>query len=117
VSAEGYSPFVQTVNIQAEGISPVNVELSRPGAKSRIVVVTEPEEAEIQLNGKVVKAAGAPGVFVGEVPTQVPQAIAVSHPGYHTRIREVLASQDQPLGVIRIKLARAESTKPGGVTP
>jgi serine/threonine protein kinase len=83
VSADGYQPALVDATVPRGGDAlPVVVSLQKAATTARLVIVSEPDDAEVRLNGAVVKRAGTRGFYVAEVPLGAPQDVQVRRPGY-----------------------------------
>jgi hypothetical protein len=83
VSAEGYSAFMQTVNVQpGQQVTRVVPTLESQVKSVSVVLITTPQDAQVKLNGKVVRAQGAQEAFIRDVPASDEMAIEVSAPGF-----------------------------------
>jgi len=83
VSAEGYKAFTQTVNVQ-EGtqVTRVSAELESLVKAVSMVLATVPQDAEVKLNGKVVRAQGSQDSFINGLPASDEMVIEVHAPGF-----------------------------------
>jgi hypothetical protein len=83
VSADGYKPALVDASVPRGGeVLPVLVTLQRAVTSARLVVASEPDDAEVRLNGAVVKRAGTRGFYVTDVPLGMVQDIQLRRPGY-----------------------------------
>lgn len=99
-SAEGYRPALVEATVKAGAATPLLVSLQRAGVASRLVVVTEPDDAEVKLDGTVVKKAGTRGFYVGELAVGNEHAIQIHRAGYRPYETRVSArTTDEPLEV------------------
>jgi serine/threonine protein kinase len=122
VSAEGYKAFTQTVEIQ-EGtqVTRVSAELESLVKAVSMVLATVPQDAEVKLNGKVVRAQGSQDSFIKDLPASDEMSIEVSAPGFKTfRQKYTPPTGPEPLQVtMRLEpaelMVRVES-EPAGAT-
>jgi serine/threonine protein kinase len=101
VSAEGYKAFTQEVVIQ-EGTTPTSLEvkLEREASLARVIVVTQPPDAEIQVAGKVVRQKGDTSTYMGEVPAGEEVTVSASAPGFKAARQSISPpAGDKPLDV------------------
>ncbi len=109
VVADGYKPYLTTVEVK-EGAHPATVtaELKPMVDQVELLVITDPDAAEVVLDDKVVKAAGMPEVYAGQLPVGTQLKLEVRHPGYQPSVQTVrAASADQPLR-LKVRLERSE---------
>jgi hypothetical protein len=109
VTAEGYKPFVQKVDV-TEGKAPTSLQIQLTPAEegAQLVVVTDPETAEVKVNGKVVKKEGAGGFHSVRVGLGTAQLVEASRAGFRTLGRNVVPQRsDEPL-VLFLKLDPSE---------
>jgi eukaryotic-like serine/threonine-protein kinase len=99
-SAEGYKPALVEATVKAGAATPLLLSLQRAGQATRLVVVTEPDDAEVRLDGAVVKKSGTRGFYVGEVQGGSEHAIQIRRAGYRPYETRVSArTTDEPLEV------------------
>ncbi|QRK04072.1 protein kinase [Archangium violaceum] len=101
VSAEGYKPFTQTVVI-SEGMTPtpVEVKLEREVRMGRVVIVTQPADAELTVGGKVVREKGNSSTYIGELTADEEVLVAASAPGFKPAQQRITpAAGDKALDV------------------
>jgi hypothetical protein len=99
-SAEGYKPALAEATVKAGAATPLLLSLQRAGLANRLVVVTEPDDAEVRLDGAVVKKSGTRGFYVGEVQGGSDHAIQIRRAGYRPYETRVSArATDEPLEV------------------
>uniref|UniRef100_UPI002149EF2F serine/threonine protein kinase n=1 Tax=Archangium lipolyticum TaxID=2970465 RepID=UPI002149EF2F len=101
VSAAGYKPFTQQMEIQP-GTTPTNLEvkLQREVQVARVVVVTQPPDAEVKVDGKVVREKGSSSTYIGEVPAETEVVVSASAPGYKPADKRLnLPAGDKPMDV------------------
>ncbi|MFY0529389.1 serine/threonine protein kinase [Archangium gephyra] len=101
VSAEGYHPFTQQVDIQ-EGMSPTPVEakLERTQQFARVMIVTQPPDAELKVAGEVVRQKGSSSTYFGELTAGTEVLVEASAPGFKP-VKQSLtpAAGDKPMDV------------------
>jgi serine/threonine protein kinase len=92
VTAEGFKPSVEKVTVArgSEG-TPFTLALQRTAGTARLVVLPDPDDSEVRLNGAVVKRAGVHGFWAGEVPVGKEQQIEVRHGGFRPYAYPALA--------------------------
>ncbi|HET6982400.1 MAG TPA: hypothetical protein VFI53_09670, partial [Myxococcaceae bacterium] len=121
-SADGFRPaLVETTVGRGNAPTSVLVALQRAATVARFTVLLEPDDAEVRLDGQVVKRSGSHGLFVGELVPGVEHRLHVSRSGYRPVETRVSAkSADEPVE-LRTTLEPLEfgllvsSTPPGAV--
>ncbi len=101
VSAPGYKPFTQQMEI-AHGMTPTTLEvkLEREVQLARLVVVTQPPDAEVKVDGKVVREKGSSSTYIGEVPADTEVVVSASAPGFKSVDKRLnLPASDKPMDV------------------
>ena len=101
VSAEGYKAFTQEVVIQ-EGTTPTSLEvkLEREASLARVIVVTQPPDAEIQVAGRVVRQKGDSSTYMAELPAGEEVMVSASAPGFKAARQSINPpAGDKPLDV------------------
>jgi hypothetical protein len=101
VSAEGYRPFTRGVDI-TQGTAPttISVALEREVRTAQMLVVTQPPDAELKVDGKVVRAKGSSSIYLGEVPADTQLVVEASAPGFKPARQAVrLSAGDKPTEV------------------
>ncbi|QRN99801.1 protein kinase [Archangium violaceum] len=101
VSAAGYKPFTQQMEI-APGMTPTSLEvkLQREVQQARVVVVTQPSDAELKVDGKVVREKGSSSTYIGEVPAETEVVVSASAPGFKSMDKRInLPAGDKPMDV------------------
>jgi eukaryotic-like serine/threonine-protein kinase len=97
VTADGFKPSVGTVSI-ARGTEPTpfTVAMQRNVGTARLVVLPDPDDSEVRLNGTVVKRAGLHGFWAGEVPVGVDQQVDVRRSGFraYTSTAQARSTED-----------------------
>ncbi|MFP2910376.1 PEGA domain-containing protein, partial [Pyxidicoccus sp. 3LFB2] len=94
VSAPGYKPFTTTVDV-AKGKDVTNVQavLESLTPSAALLLVTQPEDAEVKVDGKVVRAQGKTDAFLNDVPVSGEGwMLEVSAPGYKSQSKQVTVS-------------------------
>ncbi|ATB42471.1 serine/threonine protein kinase [Cystobacter fuscus] len=101
VSAEGYRTFTRSVEIaQGTAATTVPVELEREARTAQMLVVTQPPDAELKVDGKVVRAKGSSSIYVGEAPADTDVLVEASAPGFKPARQNVrLSAGDKPTQV------------------
>jgi len=122
VSAEGYKTFQKQVTV-AEGtqVTRVSAVLEPLVQTAMMVLSTEPLDAEVKVNGKVVRAQGTKDILIKDVPTSAEMVVEVSAPGFKRFRQQVaLPTGGQPLQVsARLEAAELEvrvESEPEGAT-
>jgi serine/threonine protein kinase len=120
VSAEGFKTFTQTVVVQpgtqVTRVVPVMESLVKSVS---MVLATVPQDAEVTLNGKLVRAQGAQDSFIKDLPVTDEMAIEVRAPGFKSfRQKYAPPTGSEPLQVtVRLEpselAVRVESEPPG----
>ena len=83
VSADGYKPALLDATVPRGGDAlPVVVSLQKVATIGRLVIASEPDDAEVRLNGTVVKRVGTRGFYAADVPLGAAQEIQLRRPGY-----------------------------------
>ncbi len=83
VSAEGYSAFMQTITVEkGTQVTRVVPTLESQVKSVSMVLATVPQDAEVKLNGKVVREQGSQDAFIKDVPASNEMAIEVHAPGF-----------------------------------
>jgi serine/threonine protein kinase len=121
-SADGFRPaLVETTVSRGSAPTSVLVALQRAATVARFTVLLEPDDAEVRLDGQVVKRSGSHGLFVGELVPGVEHSLQVRRSGYRAMETRVTAkSADEPVE-LRTTLEPLEfgllvtSTPPGAV--
>jgi hypothetical protein len=83
VSAEGYKTFTKTVEVQeGKAVTRVVPELEALVRSVSMVLATVPQDAEVKVNGKVVRAQGSQDAFIKDVPAIDEMLVEVKAAGY-----------------------------------
>ena len=107
VEVEGYLPFQRTVNVSALGELPVTLLSPLPLVEqARLVVATVPEDAEVRLDGRTVRARGTHELFLSELPVGKDALLEVSAPGFRSLSRTLRAQTAGDAQVVRAELER-----------
>ena len=134
VTADGFKPSVGTVTVsRGNQATPFTVALQRNVGTARLVVLPDPDDAEVRINGATVKRAGVHGFWAGEVPVGGEQQVEVRRSGFRPYVSSTLARSTEDALQVRAVLeplefsVRVTSTPPGaavfsgerqlGVTP
>ncbi len=109
VSADGYKTFQQTVTV-TEGTQVTRVVAAlEPLVKTTMMVLsTEPGDAEVKVNGKVVRPQGAKDILVKDVPANGELVVEVSAPGFQPFQQKVSAPTGAEPLQVSTKLQAAE---------
>ena len=101
--------------------TPFTVPLQRTVGTARLVVLPDPDDAEVRLNGTPVKRAGVHGFYAGEVPVGMDQQVEVRRGGFRPYVSSVLAHTAEDALQVRAVLepfeytVRVTSQPPGAV--
>jgi eukaryotic-like serine/threonine-protein kinase len=107
VTAEGYQPHAEAVVIkEGQRIATVNATLKPAVEMGKVLISTDPDAAEIKLNGMVVKALNSPGPYFGELPIGIDQRMEVSAQGHSPQVQLLLLKDSGPLKLV-VKLEGA----------
>ncbi|MDY7228569.1 serine/threonine protein kinase [Hyalangium rubrum] len=83
VNAEGFKPFTQTIIVQdGNQVATVRPAMEPLLRTMSLVLSTDPQDAEVKVNGKVVRAQGGRDVFVKDIPATAESEVVVSAPGF-----------------------------------
>ncbi|MBI3181006.1 MAG: protein kinase [Myxococcales bacterium] len=83
VTADGYEAFTAAVVVKGgEEVTPVKAVLKPSVQSVQLIVVTQPELAEVRVDDELVKPLGTPGMYVGEMAAGVEHRIEVKLPGF-----------------------------------
>jgi hypothetical protein len=100
VSAEGYTPFTQTVQVAAgQQVTRVDASLKRLVKTASLVLTTKPADAQVKVDGKVVRAQGASDVFLKDVKAGDELLVEVSAPGFKPFTKKFAHTGDEPVQV------------------
>ncbi len=110
VTAEGFKPAVGTVTIGRGEPTPFTLSLERTAGTARLVVLPDPDDAEVRLNGTPVKRPGVHGFWAGEVPVAMEQQVEVRRSGFRPYTSSVLAHTTEDALQVRAVLEPLEYT-------
>jgi len=98
-SADGYKPALVDATVgRGDAATPVLVALQRAATVTRLTVLPEPDDAEVRLDGQVVKRAGTRGLYVGELMPGSEHNLQIRRAGYKPLETRVSAkSTDEPV--------------------
>jgi serine/threonine protein kinase len=83
VTAEGFKPFTEPVIIQeGTGVTTVKAALEPLKRTTSIVLDVQPGDAQVKVNGEVIRAQGARDMFIKDVPSGGELVVEVSAPGH-----------------------------------
>ncbi|MBN1207002.1 MAG: protein kinase [Myxococcaceae bacterium] len=109
VSAEGYKAFSQTVNLpEGNQVTRVLPELEPLVKSMSMVLATVPLDAEVKLNGQVVRKQGSQEAFLQNLPITEELAIEVSAPGFKPFQQKYAPSEGAAPLQVTAKLEPAE---------
>jgi eukaryotic-like serine/threonine-protein kinase len=92
VTADGFKPSVGTVTVaRGSEATPFTVALQRNVGTARVVVLPDPDDAEVRVDGQVVKRGGAHGFWAGEVSVGSDHQVEVRRSGFRPYTSSVLA--------------------------
>jgi hypothetical protein len=121
-SADGFKPaLVEAVVGRGNAPTSVLVALQRAATAARFTVLPEPDDAEVRLDGQVVKRSGSHGSFVGELVPGQEHSLQVRRAGYRPVDTKVSARSAEEPVELRTTLEPLEfgllvsSTPPGAV--
>jgi eukaryotic-like serine/threonine-protein kinase len=84
VTAEGFKPFTEPVVVQeGAGVTTVKATLEPLKRTASLVLDVEPGDAEVKVNGDVVRAQGARDMFIKDIPASGELVVEVSAPGHN----------------------------------
>ncbi len=111
VTADGFKPWAGTVTVARGSLgTPFTVPLQRTVGTARLVVLPDPDDAEVRLNGTPVKRAGVHGFYAGEVPVGTDQQVEVRRGGFRPYVSSVLAHTTEDALQVRAVLEPFEYT-------
>jgi eukaryotic-like serine/threonine-protein kinase len=121
-SADGFKPALVEATI-SRGNAPTSVlvALQRAATMARFTVLPEPDDAEVRLDGQVVKRSGTRGSFVGELVPGQEHSLQIRRAGYRPVDTKVSARSAEEPVELRTALEPLEfglavtSTPPGAV--
>ncbi|HZW87477.1 MAG TPA: protein kinase, partial [Myxococcaceae bacterium] len=121
-SADGFKPALVEATV-GRGNAPTSVlvALQRAATVARFTVLPEPDDAEVRLDGQVVKRSGSRGSFVGELVPGQEHSLQVRRAGYRPVETKVSAKSAEEPVEVRTTLEPLEfallvsSTPPGAV--
>ncbi len=101
VSVEGYTPFTEVVDVAAgQQVSKVEAKLQRVTRAVPLVIVTQPSDAEVRVDGKVVRAQGSGDAFLGELDMGAEVMVEVRAPGHKPFAQRVTAKEQKTVNVM-----------------
>ena len=121
-SADGFKPALVEATVgRGNAATSVLVPLQRAATVARFTVLPEPDDAEVRLDGQVVKRSGSHGSFVGELIPGQEHNLQVRRAGYRPMETKVSARSAEEPVELRTTLEPLEfgllvsSTPPGAV--
>ncbi|WP_338864267.1 serine/threonine protein kinase [Myxococcus stipitatus] len=101
VSAEGYKTFTRTLQVNSgKEVTPVEVTLESLVRTASLVLVTQPVDAQVKVDGKVVREQGRSDAFIkGVVVSGEQWVVEVSAPQHKPVSKRVPVSGDAPAEV------------------
>jgi serine/threonine protein kinase len=124
VSAVGYKPFTTTVEV-AEGKDVTNVQavLESLSPTATLMLNTTPDDAQVKVDGKVVREQGKTDAFINDVPVGGPTwTLDVSAPGFKSQAKQVAvtgggrAQASIKLEPLVVNVSVKVESKPAGAT-
>jgi serine/threonine protein kinase len=122
VAADGYKTFEKMVTVtDGKQVTRVVAALEPLVKTTMMVLSTDPGDAEVKLDGKVIRAQGAKDILIRDVPALADMEVEVRAPGYQTFRQKVSApTSGEPLQV-SAKLEASEvavrvESEPAGAT-
>jgi uncharacterized protein YdeI (BOF family) len=83
VSAEGYEPFTQKVDVlPGQQVTQVQAALKRSVRTVSLVLSTRPDDAEVKVDGKVLRPKGSQDFLFKDLPAGDSLMVEVSAPGF-----------------------------------
>nr|WP_225937556.1 protein kinase [Myxococcus sp. RHSTA-1-4] len=124
VSAEGYKPFTKTVEVtKGKDVTPVEAVLESLEQTASLVLDIEPRDAQVAVDGKVVREQGKGSALVKDLPVTGPEwVVEVSAPGHKPQTKRLPVSADGTaelslkLEPLVVKVAVKVESKPAGAT-
>jgi serine/threonine protein kinase len=124
VSAVGYKPFTTTVEVtKGKDVTNVQAVLEHLSPSATLMLVTQPEDAEVKVDGKVVRPQGKTDAFFNDVPVNGEAwTLEASAPGYKSQLKQVAvtgggrAQASFKLEPLVTKVAVKVESKPAGAT-
>lgn len=119
VVVEGYEPFTRTVEVrEVKGgvdIPTCPAVFGKPSAK--LVVLTDPADAEIRVDGATVRKEGTSDIYLGEIPAGTSKKVEAYKTGYKPAQQSVTGQGDASAPLqLKLKLERLDpSTVPVSV--
>ena len=98
-SADGFKPALVEASVgRGNAATPVLVSLQRAATVARFTVLPEPDDAEVRLDGQVVKRSGSHGLYVGELAPGAAHTVQIKRAGYKPLEAQVSArSAEEPV--------------------
>ena len=98
-SADGFKPALVEASVgRGNAATPVLVSLQRAATVARFTVLPEPDDAEVRLDGQVVKRSGSHGLYVGELTPGAAHTVQIKRAGYKPLEAQVSArSAEEPV--------------------
>ncbi len=101
VSVDGYKTYTNVVDVK-EGtqVSRLEVQLERLTKSVALVVVTQPSDAEVVLDGKVVRAQGRAEPVISQVDVGSEAMVEVRAPGHKPYAQRVTIKEEKPVNMM-----------------
>ena len=101
VSVDGYKTYTHVVDVK-EGtqVSRLEVKLERLTKAVPLVIVTQPSDAEVVVDGKVVRTQGSSDAFLGEVDVGSEVMVEVRAPGHKPFAQRFTAKEEKTVNVL-----------------
>jgi hypothetical protein len=124
VSAEGYKTYTTTAEVaEGKGVTRVNAVLESLERKASLIINTTPADAEVSVDGKVVRPQGKTGTFIKNVPvTGAEWVVEVTAPDHRSGSKTVQVAGDEPVEVtlalepLVAQVSVTVESKPAGAT-
>jgi eukaryotic-like serine/threonine-protein kinase len=116
--ADGFQSFSDQIKVGGDDTRVVDIKLKAINEKGTLVVVTEPEDAQVSVDNKPVKAAGSRDAASVELSTSEEHTVTVEKPGYRPKTIQVRVEVGKPtVPTVHLEQTTADvyiSTSPPG---
>ncbi len=100
VSVDGHAPFTQSVEIvPGTTPTPLEVKLERTVQLAQLVITSRPADAELRLDGKVVRAQGSSEPYLGEVEVGSKVEVELQAKGYKPFRKQLEIASEKPVAL------------------
>lgn len=91
ITADGFETFTAAAKVQAgDAVARINARLRPTAAFGHLIIVTEPESAEIRIDGEIVRSEGdSSNDYVAELVVRRDYEIEVRHAGFRPLVQKV----------------------------